>query len=53
MLAALEAAGSVAWLRASTLAYPLVNAGHILGLAPLVGAVIVLDLRVPRSQPCF
>ena len=45
MLAALEAAGPVAWLRASSLAYPLVNAGHILGLALLVGAVIPI-LRV-------
>ena len=41
-------------LRASRWAYPLVNAGHILGIAVLFGAVLPLDLRllgVWRSVP--
>ena len=33
-------------LRASVWAYPLVNAGHILGVALLVGAIVPLDLRL-------
>jgi hypothetical protein len=45
-LAALEALDWVAALRASRWAYPLVNAGHILGIALLVGAVVPLDLRI-------
>ena len=32
-------AGSVWW-------YPLINAGHILGIALLVGGIIPLDLRL-------
>ena len=39
----------VSALRNSTLAYPLVNAGHILGVALLVGQLEVV-LRVP-SKP--
>lgn len=44
-----------AWLESTTLAaglrdsvwlYPLVNAGHILGIALLIGPVTVLDLRL-------
>ena len=36
----------VSALRNSTLAYPLVNAGHILGVALLVGGIVPLDLRL-------
>lgn len=36
----------VSALRNSTLVYPLVNAGHILGLALLVGGIVPLDLRL-------
>jgi hypothetical protein len=33
-------------LRNSTFMYPLVNAGHILGVALLVGGIVPLDLRL-------
>ncbi|MDF0748607.1 hypothetical protein NLU14_00030 [Marinobacter sp. 71-i] len=33
-------------LRNSTLVYPLVNAGHIFGVALLVGGIVPLDLRL-------
>lgn len=33
-------------LRNSTFMYPLVNAGHILGVAMLVGGIVPLDLRL-------
>lgn len=33
-------------LKGSFWAYPLVNAGHILGVALLIGAICVLDLRL-------
>ncbi len=36
----------VSALRNSTLVYPLVNAGHILGVALLVGGIVPLDLRL-------
>ena len=39
-LALARALGESAWL------YPLVNAGHILGIALLLGAIIPLDLRL-------
>ena len=44
--AALEASGFSFMLRDSTWIYPLANLGHILGLALLVGPIVVLDLRV-------
>lgn len=50
LLAWLEAQPLFAALRASRHAYPLVNAGHILGLALLVGAVIPMDLRLIRGD---
>lgn len=53
-LAALEATDLARALRGSVWAYPLVNAGHIAGVALLVGAVVPLDLRllgVWRSVP--
>ena len=36
----------VSALRNSTLVYPLVNAGHILGVALLIGGIVPLDLRL-------
>jgi len=44
--AALEATILARALRGSVWAYPLVNAGHILGVTLLVGAIIPLDLRL-------
>lgn len=45
-LAALEATGFAQALRDSVWSYPLVNAGHVLGVALLVGAIVPLDLRL-------
>jgi len=45
-LEALEQAAPVAALRDSYLAYPLVNALHIIGIALLFGAIVALDLRL-------
>lgn len=45
-MAALQQSGLAAALRGSTWAYPLVNAGHILGIALLLGSIIPLDLRI-------
>ena len=45
-LEALEQAAPIAALRESTLAFPLVNALHIIGIALLFGAIIALDLRL-------
>jgi hypothetical protein len=45
-LAALEAGALAQGLRYSTWAYPLVNAGHLLGVALLVGGIVPLDLRL-------
>jgi uncharacterized membrane protein SirB2 len=45
-LEAVEQAGPIAALRESTLAYPLVNALHIVGIALLFGAIVALDLRL-------
>lgn len=36
----------VSALRSSTFLYPLVNAGHILGVSLLVGGIVPLDLRL-------
>jgi hypothetical protein len=46
VLGAIEQAGPVTALRESTLAYPLVNALHIIGIALLFGAIVALDLRL-------
>jgi hypothetical protein len=46
LLAALEATPVATHLRLSRFTYPLVNAGHILGIALLVGAIVPLDLRL-------
>lgn len=45
-LAALEASRLARALSDSVWIYPLVNAGHILGIALLVGSMIPLDLRL-------
>ncbi len=47
-LAALEATALARGLRDSVWAYPLVNAGHLAGVALLVGAIVPLDLRLLR-----
>ena len=46
ILAALHASPPAAALRGSTWLYPLVNAGHIVGIALLFGAIASLDLRM-------
>jgi len=43
---ALEATALPQDLRASVYAYPLVNAGHIVGIALLFGAIVPADLRL-------
>ncbi len=48
--AALEATALAHHLRVSRWTYPLVNAGHILGIALLVGAVIPMDMRLLRAK---
>lgn len=50
-LAAVEATSLATGLRRSFLLYPLVNAGHILGVALLVGAIVPLDLRLLGVWP--
>lgn len=45
-LVAIESSAPVVALRQSIWAYPLVNAGHILGVALLIGGIIPLDLRL-------
>ncbi len=50
-VAALEGNTLVAALRASRYAYPLVNVGHVLGLATLFGAILLLDLRLLGVAP--
>ena len=42
----LEATVLAGTLRGSVWAYPLVNAGHILGVALLIGSIVPLDLRL-------
>ncbi len=54
LLGALEGSGVAAALRASRLAYPVVNALHILAIGTLFGSILALDLRlmgVARSIP--
>lgn len=47
LLAALEASAAAEWLRGlGVWTYGLLNLGHILGIASLFGAVILLDLRL-------
>lgn len=51
LLEALQGAALPSALRVSHLAYPLVNAAHILGLALLFGAIVPLDLRILGAWP--
>ncbi|AOB25431.1 MULTISPECIES: hypothetical protein [Bordetella] len=44
--ALLEASTLGAWMRGSPWAYPVVNLAHLLGLVLLVGAMLLLDLRL-------
>ncbi|GAA3956004.1 hypothetical protein [Allohahella marinimesophila] len=46
ILAWLEASGPARILAQSEWLYPLVNAGHIVGIALLVGTVAALDMRI-------
>ncbi|RJQ77895.1 MAG: hypothetical protein C4519_12730 [Desulfobacteraceae bacterium] len=48
---ALEATGLAGALRGSVWIYPLVNVGHILGVALLVGSIVPLDLRLLGLWP--
>jgi len=53
-LAPVENFAFVSALRNSAIMYPLVNAGHILGVSMLVGGIVPLDLRLLglwRSYP--
>jgi hypothetical protein len=50
-LAALEATALARELRGSVWIYPLVNAGHVAGVALLVGAIVPLDLRLLGLWP--
>jgi hypothetical protein len=45
-LAALQGLAPVVALRGSTWVYPFVNAGHIVGLALVFGAIVPMDLRL-------
>ena len=46
MWEAVEATALALHLRASLYTYPLVNAGHIIGIALLFGSIVPLDLRL-------
>lgn len=46
LAAALEASALAGFLKASRCTYPAVNAGHLIGVALLVGAVAPMDLRL-------
>ena len=50
LAAALEATALAQHLKAARWTYPLVNAGHILGIALLVGAVLPMDVSVLRGR---
>lgn len=51
ILEALEATALAEHLRASRWTYPLVNAGHLAGIALLVGSIIPMDLRLLQLVP--
>lgn len=51
LIEALEATALAQHLRASRWTYPLVNAGHVAGIALLVGSVVPMDLRLLRLVP--
>lgn len=44
--AQLEASPLGDWMRSSSLAYPIANVVHVLGLVLLVGPIVLLDLRL-------
>ncbi|SFR54451.1 hypothetical protein SAMN05216203_1284 [Marinobacter daqiaonensis] len=46
LLVFVEELAFVSALRNSTFMYPLVNAGHILGISMLIGGIVPLDLRL-------
>ncbi len=46
MLEALEASGPASFLRTSFLAYPLLNALHVLSIGALVTSAALMDLRI-------
>jgi hypothetical protein len=46
VLGALQDAALIGALRSSHWVYPIVNAGHVVGLALLFGAIVPLDLRL-------
>lgn len=46
LAAAIEATALAGHLKQSVWTYPLINAGHILGIALLVGAAVAIDLRL-------
>ena len=48
LAASLEDTNFAAALRRSVWVYPLVNAGHILGLALLIGSVVPMDVAILR-----
>lgn len=50
-LAALQGSAFPTALRFSSYGYPLVNAGHIVGIALLFGAIVPLDLRLLGFWP--
>jgi hypothetical protein len=50
-LAALQGSALPTALRLSSYGYPLVNAGHIVGIALLFGAIVPLDLRLLGFWP--
>lgn len=45
-LRAVSASAPVAMLRGSFWVYPIINAAHILGIAFLIGGILLLDLRL-------
>ena len=49
--AALEATALARTLRSSVWAYPLINAGHLLGVALLLGGILPLDLKILGMWP--
>jgi hypothetical protein len=50
LLEGLEGSGLSVALRASEWVYPLINTLHILGIALLVGSILILDVRLLRRR---
>ena len=51
LLAEVQASGLASTLRQSHWVYPIVNTGHIVGIALLFGAIVPLDLRLIGFWP--